>query len=70
MDNDDLRVELLRAHERTDARIEGLRADLNGRLRTLEQFKSKVEGAVWGTRALPAIVALITASAAWVAVLR
>ena len=53
-----------------DARVEGIRIDMNGRLRGLELWKAKIEGALLGGRLLPLLPVYIAAGAALVVALR
>lgn len=67
MDLEDLDRKIDKRADTTDARVEAMRIDFNGRLRKLELARAKLEGALLGGRALPVLAALIAAGAAWYA---
>lgn len=62
--------ETRRRFDNLDARVEGVRIDMNGRLKAVERWQAKFEGFVLGGRVLPVLAALVAAGAAWAAVLR
>ena len=70
MDFEDLDRKIDKRADTTDARVEAIRLDMNGRLRAVERFQHRMEGALLGGRLLPALVALAAAGAAWIAVLK
>ncbi len=53
-----------------DTRVEKIREEMNGRLKTLELAKARVEGIVLGGRVLPLLPAYIVAGVALAIALR
>ena len=62
--------ETRRRFDSLDTRVEGIREELNDRLRMLELAKAKVEGIMLGGKILPLLPAYIAATAALVIALR
>ena len=70
MDIDEMHDRMSRRFDAVEARIEGVRADMNGRIRGVERFQAKAEGMLVGWRVLPILIALAGVVVAGIAVSR
>lgn len=70
MTSDDRLTELRRGQERVELELRAMHLALNGRLRALELWRARVEGALFTSRLVPLVLAALAVGAAWVAVLR